>query len=83
MVWQDSKIDGLGKGQGVMARRMSADLQPVGEPSGTVHRYILTFKIPPGRPVVQKTENNPGRIRLSTNHPSGDGLSLGLLLYSN
>lgn len=62
---------------------LKVELQPVGEPSGTVHRYILTFKIPPGRPVVQKTENNPGRIRLSTNHPSGDGLSLGLLLYSN
>jgi len=62
---------------------LKAELQPVGTPSGTVHRYILSLKIPPGRPVVQKTDTNPGRIRLSTNHPSGDGLSLGLLLYSN
>ncbi|MFM7059112.1 MAG: DUF1573 domain-containing protein [Planctomycetota bacterium] len=62
---------------------LKVELQPVGMPSGTVHRYILALRIPPGRPVVQKTETNPGRIRLSTNHPSGDGLSLGLLLYSN
>lgn len=62
---------------------VKAELQPVGTPSGTVHRYILSLKIPPGRPVVQKTDTNPGKIRLSTNHPSGDGLSLGLLLYSN
>ncbi|MFM1768770.1 MAG: hypothetical protein RJA22_1299 [Verrucomicrobiota bacterium] len=31
MVWQDSKVDGLGKGQGVMARKLSADLQPLGD----------------------------------------------------
>jgi hypothetical protein len=62
---------------------LKVELQPVGMPSGTVHRYILSLKVPPGRPVVQKTESNPGKIRLSTNHPSGDGLSLGLLLYSN
>jgi hypothetical protein len=62
---------------------LKVELQPIGMPSGTVHRYILSMRIPPGRPVVQKTETNPGKIRLSTNHPSGDGLSLGLLLYSN
>lgn len=62
---------------------LKAEIQPLGQPSGTVHRYILSLKIPPGRPVVQKTETNPGKIRLTTNHPSGDSLSLGVLLYSN
>lgn len=32
MAWQDAKADGLGKGQGVMARRLGSDLQPQGEP---------------------------------------------------
>jgi hypothetical protein len=62
---------------------LKAELQPLGQPSGTVHRYILSLKIPPGRPVVQKTETNPGKILLKTNHPTGDGLSLGIQLYSN
>ena len=62
---------------------LKVEIQPLGQPSGTVHRYILSLKVPPGRPAVQKTETNTGRIRITTNHPSGDSLSLGVLLYSN
>lgn len=32
VVWQDSLADGRGKGQGVMAQRLDANLQPGGEP---------------------------------------------------
>jgi hypothetical protein len=62
---------------------LAASLSPVGAPSGTVHRYLLTLKIPPGRAPVQRTANNPGFLRLSTNHSTGDGVNLGLHLYSN
>ncbi|MEI7698763.1 MAG: DUF1573 domain-containing protein [Planctomycetia bacterium] len=62
---------------------LAASLSPVGAPSGTVHRYLLTLRIPPGRAPVQRTANNPGFVRLSTNHPSGDAVSLGVYLYSN
>jgi len=62
---------------------ISAAIAPLGEPSGTVHRYRLTLKIPPGRPTTQRTASNPGFVRLQTNHPSGDAISLGLMMYSN
>jgi hypothetical protein len=62
---------------------LAASLSPVGAPSGTVHRYLLTLRIPPGRAPVQRTASNPGFMRLSTNHPSGDAVSLGVYLYSN
>ena len=62
---------------------LTATLEPLGAPSGTVHRYRLTLKIPPGRPAVQRTAEKPGFVRLQTNHPSGDAISLGLMLYSN
>ena len=62
---------------------VSASISPLGEASGSVHRYILTIAIPPGRPHVQKTSSTPGYIRLATNHSSGEGINLGLLMYSN
>ncbi|MFO0975644.1 MAG: DUF1573 domain-containing protein [Planctomycetaceae bacterium] len=62
---------------------VTASLESAGPPSGTVHRYFLTIKVPPGRPHAQRTDTNPGRIKISTNHSSGDAISLGLKLYSN
>ena len=62
---------------------VSASISPLGEPSGSVHRYILTITVPAGRPHVQKTSSTPGYIRLATNHTSGEGINLGLLMYSN
>lgn len=61
---------------------LAAELTPLGQPSGTVHRYILTFRIPPGKPHAQRTDARPGKILLSTNHPSGEQVSLQLLMYS-
>lgn len=62
---------------------ITASLESAGAPSGTVHRYFLVIKVPPGRPNAQRTDSNPGHLKISTNHPSGDGISLGLKLYSN
>ena len=62
---------------------VTASLESAGAPSGTVHRYFLIIKVPPGRPHAQRTDTNLGRIRISTNHSTGDGISLGLKLYSN
>ena len=62
---------------------LKAALEPVGEPSGTVHRYRLVLDCPAGRPNAQRTVTSPGRIELSTNHPSGDSISLQLHMYSH
>lgn len=62
---------------------ITASLESAGEPSGTVHRYFLTIKVPPGRPHAQRTDANLGHLKISTNHPSGDGISVGLKMYSN
>ncbi len=61
---------------------LKASLQPLGQ-TGTVHRYQLTLECPPGRPTTQRTLSQPGSLRLLTNHPSGDSVSLGLHMYSN
>lgn len=62
---------------------VTASMSPIGEPSGTVHRYMLKIIVPPGRPHVQRTESKPGEVAISTNHSSGETLNLSLLLYSN
>ena len=62
---------------------VSASISPIGEPSGTVHRYLLKIIVPPGRPHIQRTESKPGYVTISTNHSSGETLNLALLLYSN
>lgn len=61
---------------------LKASLQPLGQ-TGTVHRYQVTLECPAGRPATQRTLTQPGSIRLMTNHPSGDSISLGLHMYSN
>ncbi len=62
---------------------LKANLEPLGLPSGTVHRYLLTIAAPPGRPHVQKLIEKPGFIKLSTNHPTGEVIHFQLLMYSN
>lgn len=62
---------------------VTASISPIGEPSGTVHRYLLKIVVPPGRPHSQRTESKPGHVTITTNHSSGEILNLGLLLYSN
>ena len=62
---------------------VTASFAPVGEPSGTVHRYLLKIVVPPGRPHSQRTDSKPGHVTITTNHSSGETLVLGLLFYSN
>jgi len=62
---------------------LQASLSPLGQPSGSVHRYILTIAVPPGRPHIQRVASSPGTINLSTNHTSGEAIQLSVLLYSN
>lgn len=62
---------------------VKVELKPQGTPSGTVRRYVLSMSVPPGRPHVQRTPTNPGKIRLKTNLPSGEVIAMDLLLHSN
>ncbi len=61
---------------------VTATLEPLGQPTGTVHRYVLKVAVPPGRPQAHKTVTNPGYIEIATNHPSGETIKMGLVLYS-
>lgn len=61
---------------------LKATLTPLGEPTGTIHRYILSLAIPPGTPHVQRVEAKPGSLKISTNHPTGEEISMSVLLYS-
>ncbi|MFN9717757.1 MAG: DUF1573 domain-containing protein [Planctomycetota bacterium] len=61
---------------------VTATLEPLGQPTGTVHRYILKVTVPPGRPQAHKTLTNPGYIDIATNHPSGEAIKMALVLYS-
>jgi hypothetical protein len=62
---------------------VTASISPIGQPSGTVHRYLLKIVVPPGRPHVQRTDSKPGQVEISTNHSSGEKLNFSLLIYSN
>lgn len=62
---------------------LKAELSEIGAPSGTVHRYLMTVSVPPGRPHVQRVASKPGNIRISTNHSSGEVIQFSVLLYSN
>ena len=61
---------------------LKAELTPLGEPTGTIHRYVLSLEIPPGTPHVQRVETKPGSLKISTNHPTGEEISMSVLLYS-
>ena len=62
---------------------LKVTLTPLGGPTGTIHRYILSIAIPPGRPHVQRVDSKPGSLKISTNHPTGEEISMTVLLYSN
>ena len=62
---------------------VTASISPIGQPSGTVHRYLLKIVVPPGRPLVQRTDSKPGQVAISTNHSSGEILNFSLQIYSN
>jgi hypothetical protein len=62
---------------------IKAEIAPLGSPTGSVHRYTLTLRVPPGRPRIQRTDMNRGSLKLVTNHPSGEAIQLAILLNSN
>ncbi len=62
---------------------LKAKIEELGKSSSTVHRYAVHISVPPGRPHTQKTETKPGHIKITTNHPSKEGISLEVLLNSH
>jgi len=62
---------------------LKAALEPLGKPTGTMHRYILEISVPPGRPHVQKTNTKRGHFTLHTNHPSKESIQADILMNSN
>jgi Protein of unknown function (DUF1573) len=61
---------------------LKAELEPLGNPTGTIHRYTLTLTVPPGRPRVQKTDTSPGIVTLKTNHPNGETVEISVQMNS-
>lgn len=62
---------------------LKASLQPLGTPTGTVHRYTVAISVPPGRPHTRKTDAKRGHITIHTNHPSKEMIQTDVLMYSH
>jgi len=50
---------------------LKVDLEREERPAGKQTRYFLTVEYPPNAPRAVHREEDPGRIRLQTNHPHG------------
>ncbi len=46
--------------------------------SGTKRRYQLNIEIPPGIPAMTRTRDEPARVNIQTNHPSGQSIDIKL-----
>jgi hypothetical protein len=44
-------------------------LAPDEKSKGKIARYLLTIEYPPGAPRINRSETQPGKIKLHTNHP--------------
>ena len=62
---------------------LKAEIEELGKSTSTVHRYAVKISVPPGRPHTQKTATKPGHIRITTNHPSKEGIDLEVLMNSH
>jgi len=62
---------------------LKASIEPIGDPTGSVHRYALEISVPPGRPHVQKTASKTGHITIHTNHPSRESIPTEVLMHSH
>ncbi|MBL8817609.1 MAG: DUF1573 domain-containing protein [Planctomyces sp.] len=62
---------------------LTARLEPVGELSGTTQRYHLIIELPPGKPRVKFTIENPATMKIKTNHPDGEVIDLQMLFSTN
>ena len=62
---------------------LTARLEPDGEQSGDKRRYFLTIEVPAGKPRVKYGVGDPASIRLHTNHPEGEVISIDVLFSTN
>ena len=62
---------------------LKASIEPLGNSTGSVHRYAVEISVPPGRPHVQKTEFKSGHITIHTNHPSKEAIHAEVLMHSH
>ncbi|MEZ6032175.1 MAG: DUF1573 domain-containing protein [Planctomycetaceae bacterium] len=62
---------------------ITAKLEPLGAPTGTVHRYVLEISVPPGRPRTQMTDVKRGRITIPTNHPTKESIFIEIVMHSH
>lgn len=62
---------------------LKASMEPLGGPTGTIHRYIVEITVPPGRPHTQKTDTNRGHITIHTNHPTKESIQTDILMFSH
>ena len=62
---------------------VKVDLEPSGAAAnGPSGRYKMTVRIPPGIPRTKRDRENPGKITIETNHPSGQQLHIKLSFTS-
>ncbi len=62
---------------------ITARLEPLGAPTGTVHRYALEIAVPPGRPRTQTTDSKRGRITIPTNHSTKESIFVEVVMHSH
>jgi len=62
---------------------LTAKLEPLGVPTGTIHRYTLEISVPSGRPRTHKTDAQRGQITIHTNHPSKDTIFTEVVMHSH
>lgn len=62
---------------------LKASIEPLGNSTGSVHRYAVEISVPPGRPHVQKTEFKSGHITIHTNHPSKEAIHMEVFMHSH
>jgi hypothetical protein len=57
-------------------------LAPDEKSKGKIARYLLTIEYPPGAPRINRSENNPGKIKLHTNHPLAPEVELQVMFIA-
>ena len=62
---------------------LKASIEPLGVPTGSVHRYALEISVPPGRAQVQRIASKTGHITIHTNHPSRESIQTSVLMHSH
>lgn len=59
-------------------RFLSVTLEPAPETSGTMKRYFLTVRVPPGIPKTSRSSADPATVFLKTNHPTAPKFRFGV-----